>query len=190
MKDDPVLGSDAKADRGDRSRPGSPVTGIDAGRREIAVASVVAFLLAAVALGVAVLPIGYGVDPVGTGALFGWGLEPEGEHSHQERTDEVDLVLAPGHTLQWGFEVEQGAWFDYQWNATMALNATLIAQPGDGGEPVTIDTWDDLVDNQSGGLLMPFTGQLVFSWSLPEDAQQEELTLWTAGSYRLLGAIR
>ncbi len=168
-------------------------TGVEGSPREILGASLVAFLLAALVLVVAVLPMGYGLDPVGTGALFGWGpeLEEEEDHSHAERTDDVDLVLSPGHSLRWGFEVQEGAWLDYRWNASMALNATVLIESAEGREPMMVDEPMDPVDNMSGGFRVPFEGRVVFSWSLPEDAQKEAVvSLWTSGSYRLLGALR
>lgn len=178
-------------DEADRVQ-GSSKGRVEGSPREIAGASLVAFILAALVLVVAVLPMGYGLDPVGTGALFGWGPDLEEEdHSHGARTDDVDLVLSPGHTLRWGFEVQEGAWLDYRWNASMALNATVLIESAEGREPMVIDEPMDPVDNMSGGFRVPFEGRVVFSWSSPEDARQEaEVSLWTSGSYRLLGALR
>lgn len=183
------MDKEAGRDRGERAA--GALNGDEASARAIAAASGVAFLLAAVALAVAVLPVAYGLDPVGTGALFGWGPAEEGDPGHSERTDEVDLVLSPGTTLRWGFEVQEGAWMDHRWNASVALNATIVVEPAGETAPMTIDASPGPVDNESGGFRMPAEGRVVFIWSLPEHAQGEaDISLWTSGSYRLLGALR
>lgn len=186
-------GPSGPADARGPSRPGSADPGPVpvASPRQLAFATLAAFLLAVVALLAVILPAAYGLDPVGTGALFSFGPDSGDDPLHAQREDTVELTLQHNFSIVWAFEVEEGAGFEYAWNASAPVAPEIATEPAGGGERVVLEGDLEPQKGHAGFLQMPQTGWLVFTWSAPDDAQENvELEFRTSGAYRLIGALR
>lgn len=103
--------------------------------RRVLGATLLAFVVAAVALVAFVLPAEYGVDPLGTGRITGLLALAEPERDALEESgagytrDAVSFPLAPFESVEYKYRLEAGAALVFSWQATGDVVAELHAEP-------------------------------------------------------------
>ena len=133
--------------------PERAVTGVT--RRSIAKASALAFTVAAIVLVAAILPAEYGIDPLGTGRALGlldlYGAAPapvapaEGgpvtPQAIAYRVDTRQLTVPSLGSVEFKYEVRQGATFVYSWRATVPIEFDFHTEPA-GKPPAASETFE------------------------------------------------
>jgi len=154
--------------------------------RNLAWATVGAFVVAVVVIVAVVLPAEYGVDPLGTGGAFGLlGLsraQPIGAEDDTYKTDVLEIELAPTEWAESTYRLEEGSSMLFSWESTGAVTFNFHSSP-DGAPPGYAETFDaQEVGRASGSYIAPFTGIHGWYWeNLGSDYVTVRLT--TAGFY-------
>jgi hypothetical protein len=165
-----------------------------ASRKTILIAMAAALAGAVVILVLFVLPAEVGVDPLGTGRLFGLtGLaEPPGRtatltaQDQSLRSDAVAFELAPFESVEYKYELADGAAMAFSWSAPGPVYFDMHSEP-EGAEEGFAETFaTGTADHADGVYIAPFAGIHGWFW---ENRGGEPVTvaLSTAGFYT--GAI-
>jgi hypothetical protein len=165
-----------------------------ASRKTILIAMAAALAGAVVILVLFVLPAEVGVDPLGTGRLFGLtGLaEPPGRaetltaQDQSLRSDAVAFDLAPFESVEYKYELAEGAAMAFSWSAPGPVYFDMHSEP-EGAEEGFAETFaTGTADHADGVYIAPFAGIHGWFW---ENRGGEPVTvaLTTAGFYT--GAI-
>ena len=154
--------------------------------RQVALASVVALLVAALLLVTVVLPAEYGIDMLGAGAALGLlGLAQEQPVALQDgeyRLDEATLSVGPGAWLEYTYRMEAGAAMLFSWQADGPLVYNFHSAP-DGAPPGYAESFDAQENDRAhGAYTAPFTGVHGWYWENETDGEVT-ISFWTAGFY-------
>jgi hypothetical protein len=167
----------------------------DATTRKTILTSMAAALAGAIViLLLFVLPAEVGVDPLGTGRLFGLtGLaEPPSRAAtltaqpETLRSDAVAFELAPFESVEYKYELAEGAVMAFSWSAPGPVYFDMHSEP-EGAEPGFAETFETgTAESADGVYTAPFPGIHGWFW---ENRGTEPVTvaLTTAGFYT--GAI-
>lgn len=185
--------------RGEGPEQGSKKTGAERGRqgtgvlqesvsvRRLAIAVLVAFALAVVALAGVILPVEYGLDPLGTGPWFGGKAPGEGPVVAY-REDTVRLEVPAGGWIEYKLFVQEGDAFDYRWESDRILVYDFHGEV----EGDTSGAFTSHATGSSGfeddSLTAPFTGTHGWYW---ENRGEEPVfvELGTKGVYAVVGLM-
>jgi hypothetical protein len=165
-----------------------------AAKRKILISMGGALAGAVVVLVLFVLPAEVGVDPLGTGRLFGLtGLaEPSGRtatltaQTQSLRSDAVAFELAPFESVEYKYELAEGAAMAFSWSAPGPVYFDMHSEPEDA-EPGYAETFETgTADHADGVYIAPFAG--IHGWFFENrGAETATVALTTAGFYT--GAI-
>ena len=168
-------------------------------RRTIARATVIALAVAVAVLTTVVLPAEYGIDPLGTGRALGLldlynassGLGPPlapaaggplKTQPSRYRSDLRQLVVPSLGTLEFKYELEQGAPLIYSWSATGPLGFDFHTEPAGRPPEASQSIERDEADSRHGFYTAPYTGLHGWYWENLTD-RDVTITLDTAGFY-------
>ena len=154
----------------------------------ILLASLAAFVVAALILATLVLPAEFNRDPLGTGQLLGIkGLSNAAPQiiSQEEkpyREDAVSFQLLPFESVEYKYELEQGHAMLYNWHATNMVTVEFHGEPDDGPEGYAESYSKGKFDQDNGAFVAPFSGIHGWFW---ENRGTDTVTvkLRTAGFY-------
>jgi hypothetical protein len=170
--------------------------------RRVLVATVVAVVLASVALVVAVLPAEYGIDPLGTGRALGLTalaatdeeepLAPSsleavrvGVNTRQSGPlvqDTFTVELRPFEGVEYKYRAEQGASFLYEWRASSDVGYDFHGEP-DGAPARYAESYGKGKARAAQGVFIaPTPGVHGWFWENP-GAGRVTVTLKTSGFY-------
>ena len=152
--------------------------------------TLLALLLACFLLVGIVMPAEYSLDPFGTGRALGLlGLAEGGaavviEEQQAHRTDEQEFVLAPFESVEYSFELAQGATMVFSWQATDEVVFNLHSSPLLLPDGAAIDYAESFSSGRErraqGTYTAPFTGRHGWFWE-NRNAQQVRLKLLVSG---------
>src|SRR5262249_3387974 len=134
-------------------------------RKAIAKATVIAAVVALILLFAAVLPAGYGFDPFRTGGAPGFAEfaettgtkprtadfptkgqpQPNATYTPQARiykVDSEDLLLTPGHGVEFKYHMQKGAVMVYSWKASGKLMFEFHGEPDQKPNPDYYDSYE------------------------------------------------
>lgn len=169
-------------------------------RRRILKATIVALAVALVLLFTVVLPAEYGIDPLGTGEALGLsGLAatevaaaPEilapaagGPITTQQlphKVDAIEFVLLPKRSMEYKYQLAQGATMLYTWRASAPVEFDFHTEPA-GKPPEASDSFEKGVTATSrGSYRAPYDGIHGWYWMNNTD-QMVTITLQSSGFY-------
>jgi hypothetical protein len=176
-------------------------------KRQLAVATGIAFITAAVILVTAVLPAEYGIDPLGTGAAMGLNLlappaavaeepalpagapltptqeGPVANYSAEYKSDAVEFTLGPYEYVEYKYDLEKGASLLYSWTASAPVIQEFHgdAAGSDGKHPQSYEKSQRR--RASGAFVAPFSGIHGWYWENP-GADTITIKVTSAGFYR------
>ena len=167
--------------------------------RTIAKATVTAFVVAVAVLITVVLPAEYGIDPLGTGRALGLldlysassGLGPPivpaaggplRTQPSRYRSDSRQLVVPSLGTLEFKYELDQGAALMYAWSATGPLGFDFHTEPAGRPPEASESVERDEADARNGFYTAPYAGLHGWYWENLTD-REVTITLDTAGFY-------
>ncbi len=143
--------------------------------------TLIALIAAAVLLITIVLPAEFGIDPLGSGRLLGLTdmAEPDvhTEQAQSFRNDEVTFILSPFQSVEYKYEMEEGAAMIYTWQATGVLTYDLHAEPDvAAGYPEDFEISADAgrETERNGSYIAPFAGIHGWFW---ENRGAEDVTI-------------
>jgi hypothetical protein len=157
-------------------------------RRSILISVAATFALAVIVTVAFVMPAEYGVDPLRTGRLFGLsGLAetPSGaltEEPQAMRRDEVAFELQSFESVEYKYDLEEGAAMVFSWSAEAPVYYDMHAEPEDA-EPGYAESFAvGTTDHQDGVYVPTFSGIHGWFW---ENRTYNTVTvrLRTAGFY-------
>ncbi|WP_223670394.1 hypothetical protein [Kangiella shandongensis] len=165
-------------------------------------ATLVALVIAAIALVIIILPAEYNVDPTGAGNALGLTVlseEVTAEASTQESAaedkstgkgmadDVIEVTVPAGRGIEYKFEMDQFAKMEYEWITDgQPLYFDLHGEPkGDTTgyfESYTIATAGEM----KGSFTAPFAGSHGWYWKNSSE-QDVSVQLMVKGQYKILG---
>jgi hypothetical protein len=168
--------------------------------RQIAIASLCAFAVAAIVLVTAVLPAEFGIDPVGTGKALGLlalydadagpskSSKPPGPAStatavrpREYRVDARTLPLGPGQAFEFKYRLDKGSGMVYAWSANAPLKYEFHGEPSD--RALQVQSYEKSEgDYASGTLTAPFAGIHGWYWENTGNAPAT-ITITSAGFF-------
>lgn len=181
-------------------------------RRQLAMTSVWALVVAAAILVTVVLPAEYGIDPLGTGRALGLSRlsappvpdvvapptesallpaldGPIARYSGRFKTDTTQFVLGPYEFVEYKYRLEKGAAMLYSWKGTAAVIHDFHGDPDGGGENAAVSYEKKARRDADGAFTAPFSGIHGWYWENP-GAETISITLTTAGFYSSAIEIR
>ena len=176
-------------------------------KRQLAAATGIALITAAVILVTAILPAEYGIDPLGTGAAMGLTLlgspaavteapappagapltptqeGPVANYSADYKSDAVEFALGPYEYVEYKYDLEEGASLLYAWTASAPVIQEFHGDAAgtDGKHPQSYEKSQKR--RASGALVAPFSGIHGWYWENP-GADAITIKLTSAGFYR------
>ena len=156
--------------------------------RKTLLASLAALSTALVILITTVLPAEYGWDPLGTGSALGLvgmseqGIEPLRSHPQTWRRDTVEFQLAPFESVEYKYQLDQGAAILYRWQADGEVLFEMHSEP-EGAAPGYAESFAKARSTgDTGNYIAPFNGIHGWFW---QNRGQSDLTirLETVGFY-------
>jgi hypothetical protein len=176
-------------------------------KRQLAVATGIAFIAAVVILVTVVLPAEYGIDPLGTGAALGLDLlappavakeepappagapltptqeGPVANYSAAYKSDAVEFTLGPYEYVEYKYDLEKGASLLYCWTASAPVIQEFYGDEAgsDGQHPQSYEKSQKR--RASGALVAPFSGIHGWYWENP-GADTITIKVTSAGFYR------
>ena len=176
-------------------------------KRQLAIATGIALITAAVILVTAVLPAEYGIDPLGTGAALGLNLlgppapvaeEPEppagapltptqegpvANYAAEYKSDAVEFTLGPYEYVEYKYDLEKGASLLYSWTASAPVIQEFHGDEAgsDGQHPQSYEKSQKR--RASGALVAPFSGIHGWYWENP-GVDTITIKVTSAGFYR------
>jgi hypothetical protein len=149
--------------------------------RQLVTGSVVAALVAALALLLFVLPAEFGIDPTGAGKALGVAeLSASGEMTEAQRgalrkgvltltnkpmrSDRWEFELQPFESIEFKYTLPQGAPMVFSWRASGKLSYDMHAHPFEGGEALTESYGKDAANGMRGVYIAPFSGIHGWYW--------------------------
>jgi hypothetical protein len=174
------------------------VSPIAESRRHILTAMTIAIIVAAVVLVVAVLPAEYGVDVTGAGRVLGLldlyaaegavtetvTPEPEGpvfSRADGYRTDARTLTLSAYGTLEFKYDLEEGAAMIYDWTASDAVGFDFHTEPASNPDASESFEKGEAAAGR-GAYVAPYAGIHGWYWKNNTD-HDVTITLRSAGFY-------
>jgi hypothetical protein len=174
------------------------VSPIAESRRHILTAMTIAIVVAAVVLVVAVLPAEYGVDVTGAGRALGlldlYAAEgavtetvtpaPEGpvfSRADGYRTDARTLTLSAYGTLEFKYDLEEGAAMIYNWTASDAVGFDFHTEPASNPDASESFEKGEAAAGR-GAYVAPYSGIHGWYWKNNTD-HDVTITLRSAGFY-------
>lgn len=174
------------------------VTPLTETRRHILMAMAIALVVALVVLFVAVLPAEYGIDITGAGRAVGlldlYAAQgavtetltpaPEGpvfSRTDGYRTDARTLTLGPYGTLEFKYQLDEGAAMIYDWTASDAVGFDFHTEPA--SNPNTGESFEKgEASAKRGAYVAPYSGIHGWYWKNNTD-HDVTITLTSAGFY-------
>jgi hypothetical protein len=175
-------------------------------RKQIAIASGIALLVALTLLVTIVVPAEYGVDPLGTGRALGLtalsgaavaaapvappqgtALAPVAEGSFalypgEYKVDSREFVLGPYEYIEYKYHLEKNATMLFSWSSTGDVLQEFHGDP-DGAPSNASQSYDKNPRRKAdGSFLAPFSGIHGWYWENP-DGESVTVKVTTAGFY-------
>ena len=158
-----------------------PTHAAPASRRKIIIATIVALVIAGVALVFFILPAERGIDLTGSGQSTGLtNLAEAGEMTELERgalregvlttsaqtmhMDRWERELAPYEAVEFKYTMEQGQPMVFTWRASAPVNYDMHSHPFEGGEELTESYGVGAAPAMQGLYVAPFTGIHGWYW--------------------------
>ena len=173
-------------------------------RRQIAIATAGALIVAAVILVAAVLPAEFGRDPLGTGKalglldLYAGAAEPvpppaappsDTPPMTMFKVDSVAFTLRPSEGFEYKYRIEKGGGLVYAWTATRPVNYEFHGEHDGAGLGVAVSYEKSAGTRGSGSFTAPASGIHGWFWENTTD-EAITLTLTSSGFYRWADEFR
>ena len=152
--------------------------------------TLLAFLFALLLLVGIILPAEYSLDPLGSGQALGLvGLADGGitavvEEQQAHRADQQEFVLAPFESVEYSYELAQGATMVFSWQATDEVVFNLHSSPWLLPDGAAIDYAESFSAGRQraaqGTYTAPFTGRHGWFWE-NRNSQEVRLELLVSG---------
>jgi len=176
-----------------------PIPTAPVSRRKIIIATLVALVIAGVALVFFILPAERGIDLTGSGETSGLtNLAEAGEMTELERgalregvltlsdqtmhTDRWERELGPYEAIEFKYTMEEGQPMLFSWHSTGPLNYDMHSHPFEGGEELTESYGVGNAEAVQGLYVAPFTGIHGWYWQ-NRTLDNVTLTLEASGGF-------
>lgn len=167
---------------------GAPPEAATPSGRTIVVGTLVALVLAAVALLAIVLPAEYGLDYLGAGRALGlvaMGEQRPGVLASQDTGYHVDrksFLLGPYQAVEYKYRLEAGDSMVFSWEATAPVIVDMHSQPDGAPEGYAESFQRGQMAASHGTYTAPFGGIHGWYWENP-GRNEVTVTLLTSGFY-------
>lgn len=155
-------------------------------------ATLIAMVIAAIALVLIILPAEYNIDITGFGSKIGLtqlaGGTAATPQSTGEQSDSVTLVIPPGKGIEYKFYLKQYANMQYQWVSTSGdrVYFDFHGEP-EGDTTGYFESYTESISSEvKGSMTAPFAGSHGWYWR-NDSLTPVQIVLSTSGNYKLIG---
>ena len=163
-------------------------------------ATLIALVVAGIALATAVLPAEYGLDPLGTGKALGLlninaagaaaplvpiaaaAGGPIANQPKRYKTDSIEFSLIPNGSVEYKYHLDKGGTMIYSWTATAPVSFDMHTEPTVGGAAKSDSFEAGEAATKSGTYTAPYAG--IHGWYFQNRSKNDvKIVVQTSGFY-------